>query len=167
MPAKVVVERDLARGAAPARRAASSAFSAVNSGIQVLPSEHRSGSVSPAYAVSSFSCAAVHGSFCTSTSMSGRSRRKSCEQLDGDLAFAPDGPETHDIGCRASGACNRAEPLRARPARASSADDSPSDHELGCGGGGCASQPPVKPARSSPRRMCGLRCISFQMSPLR
>ena len=39
-----------------------SALSATNSGTQVLPSWQRSGVESPANAVSSFSCAALHGS---------------------------------------------------------------------------------------------------------
>src|SRR5690606_20402795 len=55
----------------------SSAACAVNAAIDVLPGWQRSGSVPPAYAVKSFSCAAVHGSFCTSTRICGCSASKS------------------------------------------------------------------------------------------
>ena len=48
-----------------------SAPSAANSGIQLLPSCARSGVASPAKAVSSFSCAALHGSASTRTVMAG------------------------------------------------------------------------------------------------
>src|SRR5689334_17307676 len=54
-----------------------SASSATNSGIQVLPSWQMSGVESPANAVRSFSCAALHGNCWTSTLMPGCVRSKS------------------------------------------------------------------------------------------
>src|SRR5687767_7375800 len=56
----------------------SSASSATNSGTHVLPSMAMSGVASPTNAVSSFSCAAVHGICCTRTRTPGFSRSNSC-----------------------------------------------------------------------------------------
>jgi hypothetical protein len=38
---------------------------------------------------------------------------------------------------------------------------------MSAAGDAVSSQPPVKPARLSPRTMCGLRRIVFQTKPLR
>ena len=77
-------------------------------------------------------------------------------ELGDHLPFPPHRPETHHLALVASSGATEQQRQQQR-------------QKGGTGGreAHAASQPPVKPARSSPRRICGLPRSTFQTRPLR
>ncbi len=164
-----VVRRSMLRSASSHGRSGKSALSAANSAIQVLPSCATSGVASPANAVSSFSWAALHGSCSTRTVNPGRSRCEIGEQFAHHLAFASHGPEAQRAFVAAAATSQR------QRARAGDASQQPAARPVADrhGRDGAAarhqsssSQPPVKPARCSPRRNCTHLVIACHTEPL-
>ena len=157
MPGKVIADVERRRRARSAHRAAPARRARRTRGPRYCPAAQTSGNASPANAVSSFSCAAVHGSCCSSTWMPGLRAFEFRQQLGDDFAFAAHRPEAHDFAAviafasaasattASAAACPRQQRAHeAQPGFVRSSVWRVARRLL-------SSHPPVKPARSSPR----------------
>ena len=141
-----------------------SALSAENSGNPCVAELAEIGQRSPANAVSSFSCAAVHGICCTR-----RGRRDGSvefgEQLRDDFALAPHGPEPQS---RLGGRRARGSPRRAAPPRRHRANTGRRGSAGGLLGRRGPAEPTAREARP-PEAATDIRVLAItrQTSPLR